>query len=187
MSSSRSSKFAIFTVILGLATVENEAQAQAGEDEIFLTAGPEFAATPNFRSGNRGVGGSVAAFWGFHELWSVGGQLGYSRHFQLPTAEDGPSGNVFSAFVGPSFNLDVLAVVPFISVMPGLYVDDDLLGPGNAHFGVRGALGFDYRPSRNFAVGADVAWHVVANVWEGFPGYSVVRIRLSYIWDLRAL
>ncbi len=187
MSSSRSSKFAIIAALLCLTCRENLAAAQAGEDEVFLTGGAEFSSAPNFRSENRGVGGSVAAFWGVHELWSIGVQLGYSRHFQLPSSDEGPAGNVFSAFVGPSFNLDVLAVVPFISLMPGVYVDGGTLGDADVHWGVRAALGFDYRPSRNFAAGADVAWHMIPPGSSGFPGYSVVRLRCSYIWDLRAL
>jgi hypothetical protein len=163
------------------------ANAQAGEDEVFLTAGAEYSTAPNFRSENRGVGGSLAAFWGIHRLWSVGGQVAYSRHFTLPSSATRESGNVFSAFVGPSFNVDVLSVVPFLSLAPGVYADGGALGEGNVHFGVRGALGFDYRPSRHFAAGADIAWHVIPMESLGFPGYSVFRVRLSYVWDLREL
>ena len=175
----------LVAIVLGLSAPQ--VAAQAGEDEVFLTVGPEYASAPNFRSENRGVGGSVGTFWGFHRLWSVGGHLAYSRHFSLPSASENESANVFSAFVGPSFNLDVLSVVPFVSLAPGVYVDGGALGPGDAHFGVRGALGFDYRPSRHFAAGADIAWHVIPAESSGFPGYSVFRVRLSYVWDLREL
>ena len=191
MSSSRSYISPIIVVAISVAIAgvfaAPDLSAQAGEDEVFLTLGPEYASAPNFRSENRGVGGSVAAFWGFHRLWSVGGHVAYSRHFSLPSSADRTSGNVVSAFVGPSFNLDVLSVVPFLSLAPGVYIDGGALGPGNAHFGVRGALGFDYRPSRHFAAGADIAWHVIPTESLGFPGYSVLRVRLSYVWDLREL
>ena len=160
-----------------------DASAQAGEDEVFLTLGAEYAASPNFRATNRGVGGSAAAFWGFHRLWSLGGHAAYAHHFPLRGANERAGADVFSAFAGPSFNIDVLTVVPFVSVMPGIYGESG----ANLRGGVRSALGFDYRPRRHFAVGADVAWHVVPTVDTGFPGYSVFRVRFSYIWDLRAL
>lgn len=164
-----------------------DAAAQAGEDEVFFTVGPEYAAAPNFRATNRGVGGSLGTFWGFHRLWSLGGHVAFAHHFPLRGAEERGGANVFSAFAGPSFNIDVLTVVPFVSLMPGVYADGGALGDGSVLAGVRGALGFDYRPRRHFSVGSDIAWHVVPVADGGFPGYSVFRIRLSYIWDLRAL
>lgn len=170
---------ALGATLLALGTPARAA-AQAGEDEVFVTLGAEYSSRPDFTADSRGIGGSLAAFWGMHRWFALGAHGGYAHHFALVDGDRDDEDDVLSAFGGASFTVDVLEVVPFISLMPGAFFDD-----AGTTFAVRGALGVDYRPARNWALGADIAWHGLARDGFTFPGYSVFRLRVSYVLDLR--
>ncbi len=153
-----------------------------------MTVSPEFAAAPNFRATNRGVGGSVSSFWGASSWISLGARLGAHRLFPIADAPEAHTAStVLSAFAGAALTLDVTQVVPSISIMPGVVYGGGPIGPNGPRFAMRTALGVDYRHSREWAFGAEIAWHVVLDDTLGFPGYSVFALRVSRIFDLRGL
>lgn len=171
---------------LALLVLPQTASAQAGRDELTLTLSPEWAAAPNFRAANRGVGGSASVFWGPHDWVSFGVRAG--GHHLIPTRDslrsDRPS-DVFSAFAGTALIIDALQVVPFVTVMPGVITGAPCDPPG-PRFAVRASLGLDFRPRRRWSFGAEIAWHGVAGQ-SGFPGYSVFAFRASHIVELGGL
>lgn len=180
--------FSALLSVLFIGGLSSRAQAQAGHREVALTVAPEYAASPNFRAPNRGVGGSAAAFWGASEFVSIGTRFGAQRLFPIADApDDHTASSVLSAFAGAALTLDVTHVIPSISVMPGVMYGNGNIGPNGARFAVRTALTVDYRRTRQWAFGAEIAWHYVADDGLGFPGYSVFALRVSRIFDPDAL
>lgn len=178
ISLSRQGVRAIVALALLFSTVD--ASAQAGEDEVFLTLGLDYASQPDFRSDSRGVGASASAFWGAHRLVAVGGLASWAHHFPLADGARADAREVLGAFAGASFNIDIFEVVPFVSLMPGVMADGT-----SAAFALRAALGADWRPRRRWALGADIAWHATVDGGFALPGYAAVRVRFSYVLDTR--
>lgn len=175
-------------LVIALA-VPGAANAQAGPRELTLHVGPAYTALPNLRATSRGAGLFGSAHYGVSRWWSVGASAGWAQHFALPRGnEDDPSGGIASFSAGPTFSLDVLRVVPFVSLHPSVQLHDEVLRPeARASFSLRAALGFDVRFRRNWTAGLEADWHAVFPDAAPFPGLSVFWLRVGYVFETDAL
>ena len=152
-----------------------DAHAQAGDGEVHLGIGPTFNATPSFASRPSGPGAQLSVFYGLNASWSVGTVVGVAGLYGSDT-DDTLNGERFAAFVGPSFNIDVLEIVPYVSLAPGL-----IAAPGGLVPAARGAVGIDWRPRRQWAIGIQLEWHAALPRFVEYPSQSVVWLRFSWI------
>jgi hypothetical protein len=154
-----------------------DAHAQAGYGEVHVGIGPTFGAAPSYISSPRGPGAQASAFYGINSTWSVGTVVGMARLFG-DDADGAQAGYRFGAFVGPSFNIDVLEIIPYVSLAPGI-----LLAPGDNDVtpALRGAVGLDWRPRRQWAVGIQFEWHAALPQVLDYPTQSVIWLRFSWI------
>lgn len=153
----------------------SDAHAQAGEGEVHVGAGPTFNASPSFASTPRGPGAQLSAFYGLNPSWSVGAVVGIAGLYGTGRDES-RQGARLGAFVGPSFNIDVLEIIPYVSLAPGL-----IAAPGGIVPAARGAVGIDWRPRRQWAVGIQLEWHAALPRFTEYPTQSVVWLRFSWI------
>ena len=169
--------YAVVPVVIALvATIAvSDAHAQAGDGEVHLGIGPTFNATPSFASRPRGPGAQLSVFYGLNASWSVGTVVGVAGLYGSDT-DDTLNGERFGAFVGPSFNIDVLEIVPYVSLAPGL-----IAAPGGLVPAARGAVGIDWRPRRQWAIGLQFEWHAALPRLLEYPTQSVVWLRFSWI------
>lgn len=188
---SASSRAAAALVAIGATLCIGAARghAQAGARELTLHAGPVYTALPNLRATSRGVGFHTGVHYGVSPWWSVGATAGWAHHVSLPRGEStDPTGGVASLSLGPTLILDVVRIVPFISLHPALHVHDEVLKPEDrVSFAIRGALGFDARIRRQWTVGFEADWHGVFPDAGDYPGYSVFWLRLGYVFETDAL
>lgn len=155
----------------------HDVHAQAGDGEVHVGVGPTFGAAPSYVSSPRGPGVQASAFYGINSTWSVGTVLGVARLIGDDT-DAAQAGYRFGAFVGPSFNIDVLEIIPYVSLAPGV-----LLAPGDNGVtpALRGAVGIDWRPRRQWAVGIQFEWHAALPQVLDYPTQSVIWLRFSWI------
>jgi hypothetical protein len=156
-----------------------DVHAQAGDGEVHLGIGPTFGAAPSYVSSPRGPGVQASAFYGINPTWSVGTVVGMARLFG-GDADEAQAGYRFGAFVGPSFNIDVLEIIPYVSLAPGVLVTP---GDGNVTPALRGAVGLDWRPRRQWAVGLQFEWHAALPQVLDYPTQSVIWLRFSWILE----
>ena len=157
---------------------------------MVLTLGPTYSAAPDFASPSRGVGFEASAFYGLNTTLSVGLAGGLSHHYpyQLNEEERVDGEEIGMVLAGVGANVDILAVVPYVSFMTGVYFHGGALAeePGAA-FGLKGSIGLDYRIVRSWSVGAQVDWHAIAPDLLNYPDFSAFWFRVSYIWDFNAI
>lgn len=164
-------------VALGFTLAVSSAHAQAGDGEVHLGLGPTFNASPSFASRPRGPGAQLSVFYGLNASWSVGTVVGVAGLYG-GDIDDDRQGERFGAFVGPSFNFDVLEIIPYVSLAPGL-----IAAPGGLAPAARGAVGIDWRPRRQWAIGMQFEWQAALPRFVAYPSQSVVWLRFSWIVD----
>jgi hypothetical protein len=156
-------------------TATGHVHAQAGDGELHFGMGPTFNASPSYVSRPHGPGGQLSALYGLSPTWSLGTVLGLAGLYG-GDANEGLQGLRFAAFVGPSFNIDVLEIIPYVSLAPGV-----VAAPGGIVPAARAAVGLDWRPRRRWAVGIQFEWHAALPRLVDYPTQSVVWLRFSWI------
>lgn len=180
---------ACFLTLLALAP--SGAKAQATQGEWTFSAGPAYSAAPDFRGPARGPALSASAWRGISPVFSLGGGASAAWHYGWTTGPDDedavPGRLVWSTHAGISANLDVLAIIPFVSLSPAIVAGLDPENTSSIHPTLRAALGADYRPRRTFSAGALLEWHARLDDFGNFPHYALFSLRFSWILSPRAI
>lgn len=190
--SSRAAAFATLLVAATMLVASGSAFAQAGEREVAVTASPTWVTVPDFRGDRFGPGLGLSVFYGLSDSWSLGAYtLGVASLTRTPEGDDaerGDPGLLLGVFAGPAFNVDIVRVVPWISLLPGVWLHDDRLAPSpNPALGVRAALGADWRIDRRWAFGGFIAWQAVLPDPLDYPAITSVGLRITRVFETDAL
>ncbi len=175
--------------LLGLICTGSDALAQAGDEETALVFGPRFAAAGRPTRAKLAPGLHVGVWHGISLLTS----LGASATWDYFLDRDGADGfQRASLFAGVAFNLDVLVLVPWARIEAGAlvnYATGDNEQPQPLQPALRGAIGFDYRPMRNWAFGLEVnaAWALGASSVDAGVDAVGIQIRFSRFFEKNAL
>jgi hypothetical protein len=159
-----------------------------------MTVGPGYASLPNVGSGLDGIGGGGEASYGLSAFWSLAAGAFFGHHFG-DTVKTGDTTTTYrptdvtSIWLGPRFNLDVFAIVPFVSLAPEILLTHGELQPDQDRldYGLRAVLGFDYRPQRHWSAGLEVDYHAFLRDPLTYPVFVSVLVRLSFYYDFREL
>lgn len=154
--------------------------AQAGADEIAATAGVGYAGIPGFAGDARGVRLYGQLAWGFgHDLSLVA--FGSRDEFFGKNLR----GAATTAGLGLAYNIDVLTVVPFIALTPVFQTVHGDLEDAGSRFGLRGALGADWRRWRSWSVGGQIEWLGFFPQIFDYPAEAAVTARFTWYFDLQ--
>lgn len=143
---------ALGALLTGLFTLPaaRPACAQAGADEVALSVEAGYVQFARFDGIGRGLDAQISASWGLSHGLSLGPQL------RLDTVFADPARFVVGAEAPLTYTIDVLAIIPWVSLAPALSIDT---APTPAlHAGVTASLGLDYRPRPDWSVGAAAEW-----------------------------
>jgi hypothetical protein len=123
----------------------------AGERDLTLTAEIDYHRL--FEEGGRngfGLGGEIN--YGINDTFGITAQL--KEAFMLTQSENlNATERFFSTGVGVSITLDVLRVVPVVTIAPSLYQFSTADGEGFSAFGAQLGLSFDYLLTRRAQIG----------------------------------
>jgi hypothetical protein len=166
-----------------------DAHAQAGASEWSVVAAPAVATFHGLPGDAWAPLASGLVSWGLNDTISLGAQLYAGPSFQLGPLDDGQdrSGVVLGAFAGVGLNLDVTHIVPFGSVMAGVWRFPAAQTLPSPLFAIRVAVGFDVRRSRSWAWGVQVEGHVAPVRLDALPAVTIFAFRLNRIFDPNAL
>jgi hypothetical protein len=188
--SSRAAAFIAATIGLAVLVAPRVGEAQAGQRELVLTAGPTWVTVPDFRGDRFGPALGVAAFYGLSNSWSIGahatGAWTFTRTDDAGNRRD--AGPLVGVFAGPAFNVDIVRVVPWVSLMPGVWAHGRRIAEtATPALAIRAAVGADWRLNRRWSVGGFVAWEAFASDPLDYPALTSLGIRVSRIFETDAL
>ncbi len=164
-----------------LLVVTSDAAAQAGHRELALGIGPTAVAVPHFGGQAAGVGGQFAANYGLSSSWNLATALSLA-HITGTLDDTDITGRTTSVFVGPSFNVDVLKVIPFVSLMAG-WQGGRVADVSDHRVALRAAIGADWRPRRQWGVGGQIEWHAALPDVVEYPSETVLWLRFVLYFD----
>ncbi|MBN2498790.1 MAG: hypothetical protein JXR96_29635 [Deltaproteobacteria bacterium] len=151
----------------------SSAWAELGD--ISLNFGPLFGT--EFDSQRKdGLGAQLTFDVGLSEFFSFTAGAGYVRHF----IGGGEAYQLIHAGAGLVYKLDILIVVPFLSVRLGflhLAFDEQ----SRSGVGFSAAIGVDYLWSESFSAGLSLGYHGMLSDLEGFPSYLAVDARFGFL------
>lgn len=165
------------------ALLPQRAAAQASRQEFAIALGPTMVGVPHFGAAARGFGGQVGLNYGVSRSWNLAAAANLAS-LRGRLQELDVQGRTASVFVGPAFNVDVLTVVPYVSLMAG-WQGGRLADSRASHFGLRAAIGADYRPTRHWGVGVQIEWHAAFPDVLNYPSETVLWLRAIRYIDLR--
>jgi hypothetical protein len=136
---------------LALFVLFSPALAFAGERDLTFTASIEYHRL--FEEGGRngfGLGGDVN--YGINDTIGISAQ--FKEAFIITQSDrDNATQRFLSTGIGVSVTLDVLRVVPVVTIAPSFYQFTDATGEGFSAFGAQIGLSFDYLLTRRAQVG----------------------------------
>jgi len=130
-----------------------------------------------FRSDEKdGVGCQVYFDLGLTTTLSVDIGGGYASHF----VGGGQAYEIGNLGAGLSYNIDVLVIVPFVSVRLGWLRYDFEQDGANDGLGVSVAVGFDYLLTEFFTIGFAAEYHGMLTDFADFPAYAAFTSRIGF-------
>jgi len=140
--------------------------------------GPVYAST--FRADQKdGFGLQMFLDIGLTETLSLSAGAGWNSHF----IGDGRAYDQAYAGIGLSYRIDVLKIVPFVSVKLGWLARDFEEQAAESGLGISAAIGFDYWLTDFFSLGFASEYQGLIDEWEAFPRYAVFTSRLGFRWS----
>lgn len=123
-----------------------------------------------------GVGFSAYCDLGLSDVLSLTAGGGYTRHF----IGEGSAYSLSNVGVGVLYNIDVLVVVPFLSLRMGwLHMSPDQ-GEVLSGLGMTVAVGFDYLLTENFTLGFAAEYYGMLTDMQAFPAYAAFTGRVGF-------
>lgn len=133
-----------------------------------------------------GAGGALHYAYGLTDQWNLAVEASSAvvaaSKPQDSEPKNRPAG-VDHLSVGASYVIDILRWVPYVGVQGGLYrlsggnLNESLFLPG-----VSVNAGLDYQFSRSVALGVGARQHLMLGKLETYPSYTMVLLRLEYMW-----
>jgi hypothetical protein len=188
MSSTASRRLELSSLLLAVLFMSTAAwprsgAAQASRQEFALGLGPTMVGVPHFGAGARGFGGQLGLNYGVTRSWNLAAAANLAS-LRGRVDEVDVRGRTASVFSGVAYNVDVLTVVPYVSLMAG-WQGGRLADSRASHFGLRAAIGADYRPSRQWGFGVQIEWHAAFPEVLNYPSETVLWLRAVRYFDLR--
>ena len=127
---------------------------------------------------SHGIGFGARFNYGLLDSLSLRARVFYSVHPRSPRLTHCAH---FSFGIG--YNLDILRIIPFITIDAGLYLNrlptDDL----EADFGIAFGVGVNYLLNRQWAVGFFGRYHLFISDLGKYPVYLDVGGTVTYFWN----
>lgn len=126
-----------------------------------------------------GLGGGLHAAYGLTDSYNALLEVGVSSHSVVAGQ---PMLVASHAALGMAYTLDVVSWVPYVGLLVGGYqLSGFELRQAEYRLGFQAALGFDFRPSRSWAVGAQLRYHTFAQ--EPLQAhYMTTFLRFEWLW-----
>lgn len=154
-----------------------------------LAGGPSAAEMWDFKAGigpvygsefsrteKDGLGFQAYCELGLNDVLSLTAGGGYTEHL----VGEGSAYSLTNLGVGVVYNIDVLVVVPFLSLRMGwLYKRPDQ-GEVLYGLGLSVAVGFDYLLTENFTLGFAAEYHGMLTEIQDFPAYAAFTGRVGF-------
>jgi hypothetical protein len=131
------------------------------------------------RAEKDGLGFQAYCDLGLSDVLSLTAGVGYTEHF----VGEGSAYSLTNLGVGVLYNIDVLVVVPFLSLRMGwMYRSPDRGDevPLLSGLGLSVAVGFDYLLTENFTVGFAAEYHGMLTDFQDFPAYAAFTGRVGF-------
>lgn len=126
-----------------------------------------------------GLGFQAYCELGLSDVLSLAAGGGYTGHF----IGDGTGYSLSNLGIGLLYNIDVLVVVPFLSLRMGwLHMSPDHGDevPSLSGLGVSVAIGFDYLVTETFTLGFAAEYHGMLTDIDAFPAYAAFTGRVGF-------
>lgn len=154
-------------------------RAQAFERQWHAGVDLGYAALSWDDSLRSGFGAGVHGAYGLTDSFNLMLELGASSH---PISEQSAWVLALNTGVGVAYTLDIVSWVPYIGLLVGGYHFSGANAEKNDfRLGFQGALGIDYRPSRNWAVGMQLRYHTFATNFM-HDHYITCMGRFEWTW-----
>ena len=143
--------------------------------DLKLGIGPVYGS--EFRT-NRpdGLGFQAYCELGLSDVLSLTAGGGYTGHF----VGDGTGYSLSNLGIGLLYNIDVLVVVPFLSLRMGWLQKTPDQGEVLSGLGVSVAIGFDYLVTETFTLGFAAEYHGMLTDIDAFPAYAAFTGRVGF-------
>ena len=144
--------------------------------EIKTGVGPVFG-TEFTETRKAGIGLQGYFEFGLSELFNATFSAGYVQH----SLGSGESYGLTHAGLGVSVNLDVLTIVPYLSVRLG-FLHQNFSDRSISGLGMAGSIGGDYLVTDSFTLGLALEYHGLVTDLDGLPSYLAIAVRCGYRW-----
>lgn len=160
---------------LALLVLLGAGPSQAEQWDFKLGIGPVYGS--EFRT-NRpdGLGFQAYCDLGLSDVLFLTTGGGYTGHF----IGDGTGYSLSNLGIGLLYNIDVLVVVPFLSLRMGWLQKTPDQGEVLSGLGVSVAIGFDYLITENFTLGFAAEYHGMLTEVDAFPAYAAFTGRVGF-------
>jgi hypothetical protein len=128
------------------------------------------------RAEKDGVGFQTYCELGLNDVLSLTAGGGYTRHF----VGEGSAYSLTNLGLGVLYNIDVLVVVPFLSLRMGWLQKSLDQGEILSGLGLSVAIGFDYLLTETFTLGFAAEYHGMLTEMEAFPAYAAFTGRVGF-------
>ena len=123
-----------------------------------------------------GLGFQAYCDLGLSDVLSLTAGGGYTGHF----IGEGTGYSLYNLGVGLLYNIDVLVVVPFLSLRMGWLQMSPDQGEILSGLGVSVAVGFDYLVTETFTLGFAAEYHGMFTDIDAFPAYAAFTGRVGF-------
>jgi len=149
--------------------------ARADLFDVKAGVGPLYGTS--FSAGKKdGLGFSAYLEMGLTETLSLTAGGGYSGQF----IGVGQAYGLTHAGVGLLYNIDVLVVVPYLSLRLGWLNLSPDAGESRSGLGAALAVGFDYLWTDSFTLGFAAEYHGMLSDWDEFPAFVAFTGRVGF-------
>lgn len=148
-------------MVVGSLVLAASGQAEGFERQWHAGVGAGLAGVTWNDEVRSGLGGGLHLAYGLTDSYNLMIELGASTHDLAtdPAVESSPL-LVSHGAVGAAYTLDIISWVPYMGLLVGGYrFTGAELEEAEHRLGFQGALGMDYRPSRDWAVGLQLRYH----------------------------
>jgi hypothetical protein len=128
------------------------------------------------RTKQDGLGFQAYCDLGLSDVLSLTAGGGYTGHF----VGEGSGYSLSNLGIGLLYNIDVLVVVPFLSLRMGWLQMIPDRGEVLSGLGVSVAIGFDYLVTETFTLGFAAEYHGMLTDIDAFPAYAAFTGRVGF-------
>lgn len=163
--------------ILVLACLLSPAWAGAAEPVVSVAAVGGYACRAE-ESRQHGMSAGLDGAYAFDSFWAI--KLAYQRNIH---SGNGASFSSDLVSFGIRYQLDVLAIVPWVDLAPTLIASRGEGGPADTEVAVSTGFGLDWLLDETLFIGVATRFHQVLGA-ERFPAFLDVQARLGLRWSL---